>query len=237
MLLSQLMMIIQDILSLKNMNERTPILAIETSDIICGACLFFDESRYYSYKLILKHSHSEKLFDAINIVMQQSGVNFVDIKSVAVSAGPGSFTGLRIGMAAAKGICQASMLPIFPVPTFEAMALQISEFLPENSRFIISNKVGKDELYFARFYIKSYNDIFQEELKIIRKSDLTSESGDHLIFGNALENEDRSKKISAPDPEYIAKWALINGKDKETINFDYLEPDYLKQFLIKEKKI
>ncbi len=219
-----------------NMNEQTPILAIETSDIVCGVSVYFDESRYYSYKIVLKHSHSERLFDAINVVMQQSGVNFVDIKSVAVSAGPGSFTGLRIGMAAAKGICQASMLPIIPVPTFEALALQISQFLPEDSRFVISNKVGKDELYFAKFFIKSYNDIFQEELKIIGKSDLISLSEDLLIFGNALENDERFKKISAPDPEFIARWAIFNGKDKEVVDFDYLEPDYMKQFLIKEKK-
>ncbi len=231
------MMIIQDISKLKNMNDRIPILAIETSDTVCGTCIFFDETHYYSHKIVLKHSHSERLFDAINIVMKGSGINFNDLKFVAVSSGPGSFTGLRIGMAAAKGICQASMLPIVPVPTFEAMALQISQFLPEGARFVISNKVGKDELYFAKFFIKSYNDIFQEELKIIEKTDLSSLTSDLLIFGNALEIDEISKKISAPDPEYIARWAVINGKEKEVINFDYLEPDYLKQFLIKEKKL
>lgn len=231
------MMIFRENLSLMNMNERIPILAIETSDTICGVSVFFDDTHCFTNKIVLKHSHSERLFDAISIVMQQSGVNFVDLKSVAVSSGPGSFTGLRIGMAAAKGICQASMLPIIPVPTFQAMALQIASFLPESSKFVVSNKVGKDELFFAKFFIKSYYDIFQEELKIIRKSDLSALAGNLLIFGNALENDNGIKKISAPDPEYIAKWALIYGSDKEIVNFDYLEPDYLKQFLIKEKKL
>ncbi len=46
-----------------------------------------------------------------------------------------------------------------------------------------------------------------------------------------------TKTISAPDPEFVAKWAAINGENKEVFDFDYLEPNYLKEFLVKEKKL
>ncbi len=170
------------------MTKYLPTLAIETSDSICGACVYFDVTKYFSAKVLLKHSHSEKLFEVISSVMQQAGIGYKEIKSIAVSAGPGSFTGLRIGMAAAKGIAQVSSIPIIPVPTFKALALQISNYLPENSSFIISNKVGKDELYFAKFYIKSNNYIFQQELKIIQSIDFDSLSDQQLVFGNVNEN-------------------------------------------------
>lgn len=223
------------------MNNILPTLAIETSDIICGACVYFDDEEYFSSKILLKHSHSEKLFENIDSVMKQAGADFRDIKSLSVSAGPGSFTGLRIGMAAAKGIAQASSIPIIPVPTFEALALQISHFLPTNSTFIISNRVGRDELYFAKFQIKGNNHIFQEELKIIPNTELESLSKGNFIFGNAFENKiiesGKRETISAPNPEFIAKWAALNGNDKITMDIDFLEPNYLKDFIVKEKKL
>jgi tRNA threonylcarbamoyladenosine biosynthesis protein TsaB len=227
---------IPDYLSLKNMNELTPILAIETSDSICGVCVFFDDNKYFSSKLLLKHSHSEKLFELIQMTLKEAEVNLDEIKSIAVSEGPGSFTGLRIGMAAAKGIAQASSKPIIPVQTFKALALQISNYLPLNSSFIILNKVGKDEMYFGKFQIKGNNHIFQEELKIIQNNQLSSLSDKTLIFGNILDKENINP-ISAPDPEYIAKWAVKFGADKKVIDIDYLEPNYLKEFLVKEKKL
>ena len=117
-----------EFLVLNNMNNFLPLLAIETSDSICGACVYFDEERYFSSKVILKHSHSEKLLEVIQSILHQASISQNDLKLIAVSNGPGSFTGLRIGMSAAKGMAQALSIPILPVPTFEALAMQISEF-------------------------------------------------------------------------------------------------------------
>jgi tRNA threonylcarbamoyladenosine biosynthesis protein TsaB len=232
---------IPDYLSLKNMSNLTPILAIETSDNICGVCIYFDENKFFSSKIFLKHSHSEKLFELVQAVQEQADIKLSEIKSVAVSAGPGSFTGLRIGMAVAKGISQALSIPIVPVPTFEALAYQISDYLPEGSSFMIANKVGKDELYFGKFKIKSNNHILQEELKIIDNSELILLSNKTAIFGNITQNKVteflKIRAVSAPDPEAIAKWAMKFGEGKEVLDIDYLEPNYLKEFLVKEKKL
>lgn len=222
------------------MNNIFPLLAIETSDSICGACVYFTEEKFFTSKLILRHSHSEKLFEVINSVLSMASIKQNELKSIAVSSGPGSFTGLRIGMSAAKGIAQALSIPIIPVPTFEALAMQISTFLSENSLFIISNKVGRDEVYFAKFQIKGNNYIFREELKIVPLSELDSLPNDVHIFGNIFESSSKknfnSKTISAPDPEFIAKWAVNFGMDRRITDIDFLEPNYLKDFIVKEKK-
>lgn len=222
------------------MNELSPILAIETSDKVCGACVYFNDEKYFSSKILLKHSHSEKLFEVIKSVIDFASIDYKDLTAISVSNGPGSFTGLRIGMSAAKGIAQAVSLPIIPVPTFEALALQLSSTLADGTSFIIANKVGKDELYFARFFIKSNNYIFQEELKIIHICDFEKLSENSFIFGNVGRDENFKsgvlKNISAPNPEYVAKWAMLFGKNLLVTDFDYLEPNYIKNFLVKEKK-
>jgi tRNA threonylcarbamoyladenosine biosynthesis protein TsaB len=159
-----------------------------------------------------------------------------DLSHIAVSSGPGSFTGLRIGMSAAKGIAFGASLPIVPVPTFEALALEISSFLNDGTIFIIANKVKADELYFAKFQIKSNSYIFTENLKIIDINELKTDFNSVSLFGNAFINLKNMVKnnISAPRPLYVAKWSKLFGKDLLTFEYDYLEPNYLKNFIIKE---
>jgi tRNA threonylcarbamoyladenosine biosynthesis protein TsaB len=221
------------------MNNIFPLLAIETSDSLCGACVYFDDEKYFSSKLILKHSHAEKLFDVIENTLNLASISQSELKAVAVSSGPGSFTGLRIGMSAAKGIAQSLSIPIIPVPTFEAIAYQIASFLPDNSIFIISNKVGRDELYYAKFQIMGNNYIFKEELKIVPLLGFSSLINEIPVFGNVFgsdhKNVSKMKNISSPDPEFIAKWAANFGAIKAVNEIDFVEPNYIKDFIVKEK--
>jgi len=225
---------------LSNMNNNFPVLSIETSDNICGACVYFNKEKFFSSKIILKHSHSEKIFDVIEAALKLASINKSDIKLIAVSGGPGSFTGLRIGMSAAKGIAQSLSIPVIIVPTFEALAFQLSAVFPEQTEIIISNKVGRDELYFAKFQLMSNNYIFKEDLKIIPLTEFNSFSKDALIFGNMDESNTKVffnlKNISAPDPEFIAMWADYYGAGKEINDIDFIEPNYIKDFIVKEKK-
>ena len=98
------------------MSEDKPILSIETSGNLCGACIYFSDEKYFEASLNLRNSHSEKLFEQIDFVIKSSRIKITNLKCIAVSAGPGSFTGLRIGMSAAKGLAFGTSLPIVPVP-------------------------------------------------------------------------------------------------------------------------
>ena len=221
---------------MKKLVDVKPILAIETSENICGVCVYYSDDKYFSSSIHLKHSHSEKIFELIKNLFQTAKINSTDLDSIAVSEGPGSFTGLRIGFSAAKGIAHGANLPITPVPTYEAFAFQLSSVLGNNAEFIISNKVNRDEVYFTRFQIRGNNYIFGEELTILTKELFIQKAEGYKVFGNSgllLEQNNRFPMV--PDPLYIAKWAVEFGKDLRTYNFDFLEPNYLKEFIIKEK--
>jgi len=218
------------------MNKVKPILAIETSEEICSAALYYSTEKYFVSAIKLKHSHSEKLFEIIEFLFQQAEINRDEISSVAVSGGPGSFTGLRIGMAAAKGIASGTGVPLIVVPTFEALAYQISSCFSDNTEFIIANKVNKDEVYYSKFKITSNSYIFADELTVLANEEFVNKSIGAKVFGSAsylVEEDKNSNIVSSPSAVYVAEWALKFGEKKSTFDYDYLEPSYLKDIIVK----
>ena len=214
------------------MTEEKPILAIETSEKNCGVCLYFNNEKYFEFSFHLKNAHSEKIFELIEKVFDTAGFSIRETGVIAVSSGPGSFTGLRIGMSAAKGLAFGASLPIISVPTFDAMAFQLCSFFTDGTEFAIANKVNAEEVYFAVFKVKRNSYIFVENLNIIKLSDLDKKAGNKLLFGNT-ENHTESFKFTAPSAKYVAKWTQKFGSDLLTYDYDLLEPDYLKKLIIK----
>lgn len=99
------------------------ILAIETSTMLGGLALMdSDEGLLAERRLNIRSTHSERLMPELKAMMELSGLSAKDLGAVAVSIGPGGFTGLRVGLSAAKGLCYGTGIKIVPVPTLEAMA-------------------------------------------------------------------------------------------------------------------
>lgn len=221
---------------MKEFTDKKAILAIETSESICGVCLYFSNDIYFSSSVSLKYSHAEKIFEIIETLFRLACISAKQLDSVAVSAGPGSFTGLRIGMSAAKGIAYGAGLPLIPVPTYEALALQLFGLFPDNTEFIIANRMNREEVYFAKFQIKANSFIFAEDLKLLKNDEFAAKSADIPVIGNAAAILNVPVKYPCtPDPSYVARWAAGFGEDKKTFDYDLLEPIYLKSFTIKEK--
>lgn len=232
-------MIQREDLNLKSMINIIPLLAIETSEEICSAAIYFSDEKFYTSSINLKHSHSEKLFEIIEVLFNLAGINRNEISAIAVSGGPGSFTGLRIGMAAAKGIATGTGVPLLVVPTFEALAFQLSFQMAEGLEFIIANKVNRSEVYYARFQIKSNSFIFADDLKILTNEDFIKKINGIKIFGNAYKyivNNENNITANSPTAEYIARWAVKFGGNKFSYDYDYFEPVYIKNFVIKRSK-
>ena len=102
------------------------ILAIETSGN-CGSVALFSETRCTGeISLSSKTTHSRRLLKSIDWIMHECGTSWSDISAVAVSLGPGSFTGLRIGLSTAKGLAMAASLPLIGVPTLDGLAQQLA---------------------------------------------------------------------------------------------------------------
>ncbi len=221
---------------MKNSVDNKPVLAIETSGDLCGVCIYFSEKKYFSSAINFKHSHSEKIFELCEWLFKMADIKTTDLDSIAISEGPGSFTGLRIGFSAAKGIAYGTNIPITTVPTYEAFAYQLSSIKNDGEQFIISNKVNKEEVYFAKFQVRGFKYIFVEGLTILTNDIFIKKAQDFQIFGNSavLMNKEMLNP-SSPDALFIARWALEFGNNKKTFNYDFLEPNYLKNFIVKEK--
>ncbi len=99
------------------------ILGIETSTPVCSVALVEDDRILVRYTLNLGTHHSERLLPMIQQALADTGIVMGDLDGIAVASGPGSFTGLRIGMSTAKGLCLGGELPILPVSTLAGLAL------------------------------------------------------------------------------------------------------------------
>ena len=99
------------------------ILGLETSSDLEGVAILADERILVNCQLRVQTGHSQKLLSLIDLSLSQAGLGLREIDLLAVSLGPGSFTGLRIGLATAKGICLAQGVPLVGIPTLDGLAL------------------------------------------------------------------------------------------------------------------
>jgi tRNA threonylcarbamoyladenosine biosynthesis protein TsaB len=125
------------------------ILGIDTSTKFCNLGLIEDEDVLIEYTINgLKKKHSSILVPAIKELLKTIDLKMEEINGIAVSIGPGSFTGLRIGLGVAKGLSYACSLPLLGIPTLEAMAFPLAS-IPHLICPILESK--KDEIYDAVF--------------------------------------------------------------------------------------
>ena len=100
------------------------ILGIETATQICSTALIGNDSLMAEYRLNIKNAHAGKLVGAIEKILQDADIKVQELSGIAVSIGPGSFTGLRIGLSVAKGLAMPDAIPLVAVPTLTALASQ-----------------------------------------------------------------------------------------------------------------
>ncbi len=99
------------------------ILALDTATEVCSVALGENGRRIAHFSVHNSKAHSRVLEPMIKEIMQLSGVGLRDLAGIAVAAGPGSYTGLRIGMTAAKVLAQVGGIPVVPVSTLQALAV------------------------------------------------------------------------------------------------------------------
>ncbi len=98
------------------------ILALESSGLVASAAIVTEEKLIAEYTTNFKKTHSQTLLPMTDAILKMTGIDISEIDAVAVSGGPGSFTGLRIGSATAKGLAMVLDIPVISVPTVDALA-------------------------------------------------------------------------------------------------------------------
>ena len=177
--------------------ERKPvILAIENSGM-CGSIALVDNNHCLAeHSLSSSRTHSKRLLPAINRLMEESDIDWPMLDAIAISLGPGSFTGLRIGLSTAKGLCFAASLPLIGISTLTAIA---NQFAFSNYQICPLIDARKKEVYAAMF--ESDN-----------KGQLTRITDDM-----ALSPEDLASKIDKPTLLAGDGAELYSGQFKELL--------------------
>lgn len=101
------------------------VLAIESSGLVASAAIATPEKLIAEYTTNFKKTHSQTLLPMVDALLQMTGIRIQDMDAIAVSGGPGSFTGLRIGSATAKGFGLALGVPVISVPTVDSIAYNL----------------------------------------------------------------------------------------------------------------
>jgi tRNA threonylcarbamoyladenosine biosynthesis protein TsaB len=162
------------------------VLGIDTSTACGSIGLVHDESVISEYLLNLSVTHSERLLDAIDLVLRKAHHALGDLDGFAISLGPGSFTGVRIGVSTVKGLAYAVQKPVVGVSTLEVLASQVSP-TPYLICPIIDARKG--EVYSAFYRYEELNHLKRlSEYQAIRPEVLFGMVKEPTIFlGNGVE--------------------------------------------------
>ena len=227
------------------------ILCLETSTAVCSVALVKDGNVVALRESLDGQNHAEKITIFIDEVMKEASVSYRDLDAVAVSKGPGSYTGLRIGVSTAKGLCYAMEKPLIAIDTLAAMACgfvesQQSTVNSQQSAFesiILCPMIDarRMEVYSAFFNEKLERTTETEALIIDENSFMELKQNHHLyLFGDGadkllslFENDEDITVIEKfhCSAAYMATLADKALKEKDFVDTAYFEPFYLKDFV------
>jgi tRNA threonylcarbamoyladenosine biosynthesis protein TsaB len=220
------------------------ILLIETATKVCSVGIS-NNGELSNLKEIHEenYSHSEKLHVLIQELMDDSKTEFKELAAVCVSKGPGSFTGLRIGVSAAKGFCFSLGIPLLSVDTTLAMAAQYYELYPSStSLFAPMIDARRMEVYNA-IYNPKLECIKTLSADILDENSYSSFDQEICFAGDGMpkwkeicKNSNASFIELFPSVKGMAKIAQQKFESDSFEDLAYFEPFYLKDFVAGKKK-
>jgi tRNA threonylcarbamoyladenosine biosynthesis protein TsaB len=225
------------------------ILSLETSTTVCSVAIHEAGRLLMSREILIPQSHASKLAVLIDEVKKSSKLDFKQLSAVAVASGPGSYTGLRIGVSTAKALCYALNIPLVAVETLDIMAHQV--YASRNG----GNQTPGPEFYCPMIdarRMEVYCKVFDGSLNVIRPVEakiIDDHSFDDVMSERTLiffgDGSSKCKEIlTSPNAVFIenifpaasmlgelAYKKFSDGIVEDVVHF---EPFYLKDFLIKK---
>ena len=222
----------------------TRILCIETATTNCSVSLSKNGET-----IVLKedndktYSHAERLHVYIDAVLKEANIIASDLDAIAISKGPGSYTGLRIGVSAAKGLCFALDKPLISIATLEALAHQVE--LKEGC-IVAMLDARRMEVYSAIFN-SNHEEIRDTQAQILDEKSFADDLEKGLVYfiGNGVEKTKtliqhpnaRFVEGKLPSANEMSSLAYHKTKISDIEDVAYFEPYYLKDFVaLKPKK-
>jgi len=212
------------------------LLNIDTALDAASVCLSRDEEILQLISNEKQRDQASWLHNSIAAMMQQNNITINQLQAVAVTNGPGSYTGLRVGLAAAKGLCFALSIPLITIGTLEIMAYAVKE---EALYFICPMIDARRMEVFTALYDKSLTERKAGHALIIDENSYAMELHSHqlLFCGNGskkmqqvVTHSNASFSNTSYNAADLAILACRCFRNQEFANLAYSEPLYIKEF-------
>ena len=223
------------------------ILHIETSTDVCSVAVSEDSQVIFQQEDHSGPNHAERLGTMVDEALSFTDNHAIPFDAVAVSCGPGSYTGLRIGVSMAKGICYGRDLKLIGVPTLELLCVPVLlRELPESDALLCPMLDARRMEVYAGIYDHSLKPVRAVAADIVTADTYKPFLDEHPVYflGNGAKkcmdtiNHPNARLIEGIEP--LAKWMqplaerrLINGQTEDVA---YFVPYYLKDFVAKMPK-
>ena len=221
------------------------ILAIDSSGLVASVAILADDCLVAEYTTNFKKTHSQTLLPMLDEIVKMTGIDIKELDAIAIAAGPGSFTGLRIGSATVKGLGLALNKPIIEVPTVDALAFNLYKVKGLICPIMDArrNQVYTGIYYFdgSEFKVMSEQkaisiDELVEEIKSIQKQSpefmsitflgdgvevhqkaLEESFGDTVTFAPAHLSKQRAGSVAVLGAKYFKEGKLVDAKEHEPV--------------------
>ncbi len=226
------------------------ILQIETATTVCSVALATDGVVTAFKQIEQRNIHAEVITLYIEELINTLHLNYTDLDAIAISCGPGSYTGLRIGVSTAKGLCYALDKPLIAIDTLEAMAHGViankNIIVYDNTLLCPMIDARRMEVYTALFDAYG-NNVKPTAAEIIDENSFSEYLANYniLFFGDGAEkcqsvlsNNPNAQFLTgfANSATYLTKQAASKFANNDFEDIAYFEPYYLKEFLVTSKK-
>ncbi len=216
------------------------ILSIETATKVCSVALYFEAQMVATQTLLVEKSHAESLILTIEHLLAISPYTKKALAAVAISSGPGSYTGLRIGTTTAKGLCYALEIPLIAINTLEAMAHGMQPY--NTSRALLCPMIDARRMEVYCLLADAHGKVLEAPYpQVIDNDSFQSWLADYevIFFGDGAEKckpflSHHSKAFFIdhiyPAAHHIGSLAYLKFQQAAFENSAYFEPAYLKPF-------
>ncbi|MFM6947651.1 MAG: tRNA (adenosine(37)-N6)-threonylcarbamoyltransferase complex dimerization subunit type 1 TsaB [Aquirufa sp.] len=220
---------------------NTLILSIETSTSACSVALHENGQLIGTQMLTKEGSHSIKLTVLIDQLLENCAVQMRDLSAIAVSNGPGSYTGLRIGLATAKGLCFGLDIPLIALPTLQVLAKAYQGTTSPSIALLPMLDARRMEVYSAIYQSDNFAELDSLKPVVLEENSYAGLADKEIFaFGNGSSKFEaicQTKNIRFlksplyPEAKYMGELALESYLNQKFENIVTLEPQYLKEFV------
>jgi len=222
------------------------ILCVDTSSFICSVSVFENLSLISSNSTEVEKSHSKFIIQLIDQSLKDANIKIYEIDAFAVSMGPGSYTGLRIGVSTIKGLCYSLEKPLISINTLEILSKSALNHINNYNNFFICPMIDARRMeVFTKMLDNDFNEVEKDKALILDDKSFNDIGGGKLIYffgdgSNKFQKITNNKNFHFIDniissSKHMGELANIKYENNQFENLTTFEPFYIKDFFIVNK--